>query len=377
MEAAIVRSRGLLAMRHHGVVPDAGPQAGDLSPARCRVGRPNPRRWRLGRIALILGVAVGLPWFPALNPAPRSLPMHRAPGYPGAMIRGFAFSPDGQTIAMTDHLGSVTLRRASRGCGVERTLHSKGKTVAFSPDRRHLAIGGRETDVILCDLGEGGQERPLGIPVRAASDLSFSPDGRTLAVSSHASREIILWDLDNGRQRMTLRGHQCTVIQVTFSPDGRSLASASGASEERSVLIWNLATGRPERRLAESNSGFLCIAYSPDGRLLASACANEKPVRIWDVRTGRQVRLIIGHQFPTKALAFSPDGRLLATGAGDGFASVWSVATGRELRRLDGQVDLLRHILFAPDGSTLAATGSDGDIRFWDLHELIAEPAES
>jgi WD40 repeat protein len=364
-------------MRHHEVVLEAGPEAGGLPPARCRVGRPSPRRLSRGRIGLFLGVAIGLPWLPALNPAPRSLPMHRIRGYPGAMIRGFAFSRDGQTIAMTDHLGSVTLRRAAGDWEVERRFDARGMAVAFSPDGRHLAIGGSASDVVLCDLARGFRERTLGIPVRAASDLSFSPDGRTLAVSSHASREIILWDVDNNCQRMTLRGHHFTVIEVAFSPDGQSLASASGASEEQSVLIWSLATGRPERRLAESNSGFLSVAYSPDGRLLASACANEKAVRVWDVRTGRQVRLIIGHQYPTHALAFSPDGRLLATAAGDGFASVWSVATGRELRRLDGQVDLLRHVAFAPDGRTLAATGSDGDLRFWDLEELLAEEAES
>lgn len=360
-------------MPREKIVSNPEREARDPFVTRCRVGRPGRRRIGRGRLTLILGAAVGLPCLHALDPTPPDLPMRRVVGQSGAMIRGFALSPDGFSVVMADHLGSVTLRSAARGWEVDRLFHTRGKPLAFSPDGRQLAIGGTELDVAWYDPTAAPSERSLGIPVRAASDLRFSPDGRTLAVAGHCTSDIVLWDLEHGRERMTLRGHRFPVIRVEFSPDGGALASASGSSEEQSVLVWSLATGRPLRRLARANSSFLGIAYSPDGRLLASCCANEKPVRIWDVATGREVRWIAGHARPAQALAFSPDGRLLATAAGDGFASVWSVATGRELRRLDGRADILNHVAFSRDGRILAATASDGDLRFWDVDPSIAD----
>jgi WD40 repeat protein len=360
-------------MRHDEAISDVAPEPDGIGPAFRCVGRPRTRPWTRGWVAWLLAAAIGLPWLPTPGARPVDLPMHRARGHPGVVIRAFAIRPDGQTIATVDDRGRVTLRPAVEGGGIERTLNDpgdSGQLVAFSPDGHRLAIGRNEPDVILCDLDREGRGRPLGIPVEQASALGFSPDGRTLAVSSYCSREIILWDIETGRQRMSLRSHSSFVFTIAFAPDGRSLASASAAAPE--VVLWDLATGRPQQCLNLSGARTVSLAYSPDGRLLATANALERPIRIWDVRTGVQLRLIAGQSGPPCSVAFSPDGRLLATG-GDGTASLWSVATGQELRRLDGQAHLLAQVAFSPDGRTLLATGNDGDIRFWDLGSLIAE----
>src|SRR5262249_56520840 len=125
---------------------------------------------------------------------------------------------------------------------------------------------------------EEGQERPLGIPIQDTSDMRFSPDGRTLAVSSHRSREIILWVIERRRPRMTLQGHSSSVVTLAFARDGRSLASA--ARLDAAVLIWDLATGRPRRRLSEPVRFGISLAYSPDRNLLAIACLNARPFLI-------------------------------------------------------------------------------------------------
>jgi WD40 repeat protein len=357
-------------MWHNEAIPDVGPESDGIGPARRCVGRSWSRPWTRGRVAWLLAAAIGLPWLPTPGAGPRDRPSHQARGHPLVVIQGFAISPDGQTIATVDDRGRVRLRPAVEGGGIERTLDDLGKRVTFSPDGHRLAIARDEPGVLLCDLEREGRGRPLGIPVRQASALRFSPDGRTLAVSSFRSCEIILWDIETGRERMRLRGHSAFVFTIAFAPDGRSLASASPAAPE--VVLWDLATGRPQHCLGPSGARTVALAYSPDGRLLATVNALERPVRIWDVRTGGQLRLIAGQSRPSCSVAFSPDGRLLAT-AGDGTASLWSVATGQELRRVDGQAHLLGHVAFSPDGRTLVATGNDDDIRFWDLESLIAE----
>jgi WD40 repeat protein len=340
---------------------------------RARVGRPEFRRRTRGRLALLLTAVIIPAWLPAIDPPPEGLPMRRARGDSAVPIRRFAFSPDGRTIATVDQRGRVRLRPAVEAWGIERDLDVRGygRAVAFSPDGRYLAVGRDEPDVVLCDLGRRGPARHLGIPVEKTSNLRFSPDGRTLAVSSHRSREIILWDIETGQRRMTLRGHSSPVMTMAFAPDGRSLASA--AWPDPAVLLWDLATGRPRQRLTGPSILVSTLAYSPDGRRLATVNAGERGVRIWDVGTGGQVGRIVGHSLPIQSVAFSPDGRLLATAAGDGSARLWSTATGRELRRLDGQADLLRDVAFSPDGRTLAATGNDGDIRLWDLEVRVGE----
>jgi WD40 repeat protein len=361
-------------MQHDEAIPDLGPEPDGIGPARCRVGHSWTRPWTRGWVVWLLAAAIGLPWLAMPGAGPRELPVHLARGHPGVEIRGFAISTDGQTITTVDDRGRVRLRPAVEGGGIERTLDDLGKLVAFSPDGHRLAIAGDEPDVLLCDLDRTGRGRPLGIPVRATSGLRFSPDGRTLAVSSFGSGEIILWDIEMGRERMRLRGHSAGVLTLAFAPDGRSLSSGSATAPE--VVIWDLATGRPRHRLDLSGARTVALAYSPDARRLATVNAFERPIRIWDVRTGGQLRLIACQSRPSSfSVAFSPDGRLLAT-AGDGTASLWNVATGRELRRVDGQANRLSHVAFSPDGRTLVATGNDDDIRFWDLDSLIVEQVE-
>src|SRR5262249_25718583 len=62
-----------------------------------------------------------------------------------------------------------------------------------------------------------GHTRPLYV--------AFSPDGKTLAVSSEKDPTIRLWDLATGKLRRTLKGHGRTVFAIAFSPDGQTLAS--------------------------------------------------------------------------------------------------------------------------------------------------------
>jgi WD40 repeat protein len=342
------------------------------------------RRWHPGQtllasgtrwIVLLLALAILVPWPRSWRSVPAMKPSHRAPGSSPNPIVSLAFGADGQTLATTDESGLAMLWPAAEGWGPPQTLAFPGwaRVAAFSVDGHYLAIGGDEPQVALWNLRKREWEHTPRITLRSPSDLKFSPDGRTLAVSSHDSPQIVLWDLAAGRERLILKGHTAAVIHMAFAADGRSLASAAGEAADSPIRIWNLADGTPKRRVNGLSSAVQAMAYSPDSRLLATACSHEKVVRIWDVLTGGQVQEIAGHTQPTRSVAFSPDGRLLATAAGDGSAGLWSVATGRDIRRLDGQADVLRNVAFSPDGLILAATANDGDIRFWDLDDLIGD----
>jgi WD40 repeat protein len=69
-------------------------------------------------------------------------------------------------------------------------------------------------------------------------DLSFAPDGRTLASASR-DRTIKLWDPATGRELRTLRGHDEWVMCLAFAPDGRTLATGGYAD---TVRLWQAAS---------------------------------------------------------------------------------------------------------------------------------------
>ena len=337
-----------------------------------RLRRGRAKLGLLSREQMVLWLlgAILLAWLAVRTPAPESARMRLAHGDPGATVLALTFAPDGKSLATAHTNRRVLVREVGDEPRTLRSLDFRGspRALSFSADGRFLAVGGIEPDVRLFDLKTAGPGRRLGMPIHRVRALAYSPDGRTLAATSHLHNDIILWDPGAGRERSVLRGSSSPVFRIAFSPDGQSLAS--GAAVDNAILIWDLATGRPRLRLEVSCGPIFSIAFAPAGGLLASSGPFEHCARLWDLRSGRLERIIAGHPTVTNSVAFSPDGGLLATAGGDGLVKLWSVATGRLLYRLDGRTDWLTSVAFSPDGRVLAATGKGDDVRLWDLVEL-------
>jgi WD40 repeat protein len=146
---------------------------------------------------------------------------------------------------------------------------------------------------------------------------------------------------------------------VTFSPDGETLAVAS------SVGVWLYDTDdlQATPRLLEGHrSPVQAIAYSPDSAYLASAGWDDT-VRLWDMATGEVVHSLRGHRSDVMALAFNDDNTRLLSGAYDNQAILWDVTTGEELATLEGHEDGIEAVAIM--GDTLITTGRDGTLRWW------------
>ncbi|MET3422504.1 WD40 repeat protein/actin-like ATPase involved in cell morphogenesis [Actinoplanes tereljensis] len=298
--------------------------------------------------------------------------------------------PAGALLSATDWPVTVTSAnrpiRLHRSGTINRVFDvGDARSVAFSPDGRWLAGGGRgvrvwdhaERRLLLTLSGSTGY---LLDPVR------FSPDGRRLAA---ADREFLqVWDLATGDRMLSLE-HSATVDDVNFSSDGRWMVTASDGA----AVIWEVATGarvrtmtheypredfrrKGSRSLTERLRGrpakikrpnVYTVAFSPDTSVLVTG-SNE--VHLWDVANGEQ----LGTFGNAGDVAVSPDGQQFAT-AGYNPLNIWTngpehaEAAGTRMEANALALDSTDYgwecPVFSPDGRFLAV-GWARSIRIFD-----------
>jgi WD40 repeat protein/beta-lactamase regulating signal transducer with metallopeptidase domain len=139
-------------------------------------------------------------------------------------IVSYAFSPDGRSIAAENTDRTVTLWEVASGKEQGRL----GEAVAGQPQP-----GGARMALNVAVEGFPGPSAAPGGPV----GLSFSPDGRTLAVRGAAGL-VRFWDLAADKEAGRLKGHAGRVATVAFGPGGKTLASGS---DDTTILLWDTA----------------------------------------------------------------------------------------------------------------------------------------
>jgi WD40 repeat protein len=227
-------------------------------------------------------------------------------------------------------------QEAQSGRGKAAFARERINCSAFSPEHALLAVGTRDDGRILLlrktakgiehlhldDDAPVQQARKRGFQV-AVAQLTFSPDGRTLAATYSGDR-LILWDTRTGRPHhiLTLPRGSEPYRSLEFSPDGRLLA----LSDRRALYLVESASGQ---RFRELPLGGLCVdslAFAPDSRTLAVGEAGPCAIQLWDLPSNKQSRTLQGHRDIVEPLVFSPDGTFLLSGSRDGTVLSWDIA---------------------------------------------------
>ena len=290
------------------------------------------------------------------------------------------FSPNGERLLASSFNSGIRVFNVNTGQLVDTFSAGESRGVAqgisgwaFTPDGETLALASYAGYVELWDAKTFRLLRATNITRHAniCNSVAFSPDGKTIA-SGHNDARVRLWDADTGDFRREFIGHRSNVVSVAFSPTGKKLASGS---YDRTIRLWEydkvLISFGGFSGGAVINTGHKrvlnAIAFSPNGKMLASG-SNDGTTRLWDVNTGAHLRTFpIMDSAGVESVAFSPDGEILASGSIVGAVRLWDVNTGRLIHSLKRGDYFFggRSIAFSPNGKIIAGT-FEHDRGEWD-----------
>jgi WD40 repeat protein len=287
-------------------------------------------------------------------------------------ISTLAFSPNGRSLAVVNHIDGVQIWETATGTLRETysKLQGQATTAAFTPDGKALIVGASK-GVHVFDLVSGKETRQFGPDHLWPGSTAVSNDSKILAVPLTGG-EIVLWDLTTGREiRRWQSEYHWGASWVTFSPDDKVLVTASGSAGTAShVGLWDAATGKALHPQLGHIARVTGLALSKDGASLAST-STDGTLRLWDPTTGKeQKRIKAETSKPFLCVALAPDGKTVATGTQSGvdpmLVQMWDAGTGKELRRFGKGIQNLNAVAISPDGKTLAACGTGDKVLLFD-----------
>ncbi|KPK90683.1 MAG: hypothetical protein AMJ88_15615 [Anaerolineae bacterium SM23_ 63] len=181
-----------------------------------------------------------------------------------------------------------------------------GRELLVSPDDRYIALrSGNFVNVV--DV-ESGEELYSFRAAEVSQAYQFSPDGKTLAISTGPAVE--LRDLSNGRRLRILYGHTPVVSGLAYTPDGSRLIAATGD-------VWEISSGD---RVVQFDGSADVMAISPDGSFFVG---NDGSVR--ETESGQRIHTLTDTRASATCMYFTSDGEHLLWAAEEGPIYSWGV----------------------------------------------------
>ena len=317
-----------------------------------------------------------------------SLPLHITEHT--ASVKAATFFQDSSTVVGVAFNGEITFWDVKTPH--KPIVHTAGHrdlfpTLVFSPDGTKLASVGAEGSITfragfglaswrpdslirLTDVSTGSELATL-TDIGAPSNLTFSPDGKIVAFSSHG--RISLWNTETG---ILVDTALPPTSALAFSPDGKKLVTGT---KEGDVEMWDAETGVAVTSSIELDGFSNTVApirslvFSPNGMLLAVA----KDEGIYLLGSNKEIHLKERYHRGARTLVFSPDSTVFVAGLRYGNIELWDLIKGNKLTTLNGHTKEVKMLAFSPDGQTLVSTGEDGTIFLWDWDEVLTGSSKS
>lgn len=331
------------------------------------------------------------------------------------IVLSVALSPDGKFIASAD-TDLIIIWEAATGRELI-SFNEQAKSLAFSPDGKHLLMGGKG-GLKLIDTNSWKVNRELRGKGDEIRTVFFTFDGKFVVSEIYdlmaKNFGLKVWDWKAGREVRTYPGERVKVTPdrkyiydqekfkifeistgrelpalknlkhvryLTFSPGGeRAIDSKWDVFSQVEIFtLYDLKSGEKihELKMKTRDGGFNTQVLSHDGRYMATTSGSDeyaKSICIWDLQEGKKIKDLDGtiSNFHEGA-SFSPDGKyLIVRGSMSkedayGFKDVlmvWDIATGRRIAVLKHKQGINT---FASDARRIVTGSYDKTIKLWDI----------
>lgn len=338
-------------------------------------------RWAAAPAALFLTLAA--PAAGQSRPDPATVAERLTSLGPAVSGDGPFWSPDGARVLYLSGRGGAALWSVPAAGGtpsiVARDIPGQLARLAPSGDRiAYLSDRGGFPEIWIRDLtGPDGADRPprqltsLGAKINA---LSWSPDGRTLALSALRYGQFDLWTVDVATGRVTrVTTDPAYETYPVWTPDGRHLVYVRSDDRwaDHDIMVIPAAGGTPRRVVSDTDffdygtmgtrARFGYPILSPDGRRVLFPSHRSGWINYWMAAldgTGSP-RPLAAEAADQSNAVWAPDGRQVAFVSNrNGTMDLRAVPADGGPVRVVAAVELgvASQPAWAPDGRSLAFT---------------------
>jgi WD40 repeat protein len=287
-------------------------------------------------------------------------------------VRGMQFSPGAELLAGSAYLDDVVGVWDVPTGDLLAVLEpgQEATALSFSPDGRRLAVATADGVVSLWDISTNSVVGPtLSTGADQIEALRFDQTGDILLVGGSS---LEAWHVTTGERLAGAAGLPRVIRCLWYSASGTLMSGYFDGGVGRWSIGDDFGTFTPEAEVTGHDDVVFEVVGNPDGTQFVTG-SNDRMIGIWE--PDPKPRLVSSRiTSPAGSYLgsdFSPDGELLAVGMIDRIVRVYDTRSGKLVsattEAADPAADVVE-VAFSPDGAQFTASGGDLHLRVWDTH---------